>query len=109
MAGSLTAREKKELARLARRLREEFGATDVRIFGSAARGEMDAESDIDLLVVLPDASLDTKLRVSERCFKSSLAIDRLVSPLVMSVERAQDPILAASAFMRAIGMEALPV
>ncbi len=34
------------------RLAEEHGASNVRIFGSVARGEADSESDIDLLVTL---------------------------------------------------------
>lgn len=33
----------------------ERGASNVRIFGSLARGDEDAQSDIDLLVELPDA------------------------------------------------------
>jgi uncharacterized protein len=33
----------------------ERGAEDARIFGSLARGDEDAQSDIDLLVELPDA------------------------------------------------------
>ncbi|MGH3049656.1 MAG: nucleotidyltransferase family protein [Gaiellaceae bacterium] len=34
----------------------ERGASDVRVFGSLARGDEDAQSDIDLLVELPDAA-----------------------------------------------------
>lgn len=33
-------------------LAEQFGASNVRLFGSAARGDDDAESDVDLLVEL---------------------------------------------------------
>jgi predicted nucleotidyltransferase len=33
----------------------ERGARDVRVFGSLARGDEDVQSDIDLLVELPDA------------------------------------------------------
>lgn len=34
------------------RLADRYGAYDVRVFGSAARGDADAESDIDFLVRL---------------------------------------------------------
>ena len=34
------------------RLAERYGAYDVRVFGSAARGDIDAQSDIDFLVSL---------------------------------------------------------
>ena len=40
------------------RIAAEYGAYNVRVFGSVARGEADSESDIDLLVNMePDRSL----------------------------------------------------
>lgn len=36
------------------RLAEAYGASDVRVFGSVARGEADEKSDIDLLVKMKD-------------------------------------------------------
>ncbi len=40
------------------RLASQYGATDVRVFGSVARGESDEDSDIDLLVrMTPGRSL----------------------------------------------------
>lgn len=36
------------------RLAAAYGASDVRIFGSVARGESHAGSDVDLLVTFPD-------------------------------------------------------
>lgn len=45
-ASELLKRHRAEVLRLA----GEYGATDVRVFGSVARGEADEASDIDLLV-----------------------------------------------------------
>lgn len=42
----LLTRERDEILRIAAR----YGATNVRLFGSAARGETDADSDVDFLV-----------------------------------------------------------
>ncbi len=36
------------------RLAEQYGASDVRVFGSVARDEATSESDIDLLVSFPE-------------------------------------------------------
>jgi predicted nucleotidyltransferase len=50
----LTARHRSEILKLA----ERHGARNVRVFGSVARGEADAESDIDFLIDLePGRSL----------------------------------------------------
>jgi predicted nucleotidyltransferase len=45
-ASELLKRHRAEVLRLA----DEYGATDIRVFGSVARGEADESSDIDLLV-----------------------------------------------------------
>ncbi|MEN6645234.1 MAG: nucleotidyltransferase family protein [Armatimonadia bacterium] len=51
---ALLRRQKGRIERLARR----YGARNVHIFGSVARGEDDADSDVDLLVELePGRSL----------------------------------------------------
>ena len=39
-----------------RRIAAEHGATDVRVFGSASRGELGPDSDIDILVTLTPGS-----------------------------------------------------
>ncbi len=44
----LLARHRADVLRLA----EKYGASDIRVFGSVARGDADAASDIDLLVRL---------------------------------------------------------
>ncbi|MEW6111805.1 MAG: nucleotidyltransferase family protein [Thermodesulfobacteriota bacterium] len=53
-ARHLLKKKRSEILRIAQR----HGAHNVRVFGSVARGEADAESDIDLLVDMePDRSL----------------------------------------------------
>jgi predicted nucleotidyltransferase len=59
----LTQHEREVLAGVVRRLKTDFHAEQVILYGSAARGEMDSESDIDLLAVMADADWETKKKV----------------------------------------------
>ncbi len=45
------------LTKASARLRSEFGVKSLRVFGSVARGEARANSDVDLLVDMPPKAL----------------------------------------------------
>jgi predicted nucleotidyltransferase len=53
-------------------LAERYGAYNVRVFGSVARGEADADSDIDLLVNLPPGYTLLKLSGLVRALRELL-------------------------------------
>ncbi len=73
------------LAELAAALRARFGErlTVLRLFGSRARGEADAESDVDVAVVLDRADWRTKCDVIDVAADIGLAHDLLLSPTVL--------------------------
>ena len=54
MVGALSPQEEQVVQTFATRVRERFTeqVRDVRLFGSKARGDHDAESDIDVLVIV---------------------------------------------------------
>jgi excisionase family DNA binding protein len=56
------------LGEIVRRLREAYQPERVYLFGSAARGDASAESDYDLLVVVPDDASPERLR-SRRAYE----------------------------------------
>jgi predicted nucleotidyltransferase len=73
-----------KLAQIALRLKQDYGAQQVWVFGSCARGEADEGSDIDLLVISP---------TSERYFHRAASVKRLlrserggmaISPIVLT-------------------------
>ena len=45
--------ELQEIRSTLNKIAEQFGASDLRVFGSVARGEETADSDVDFLVELP--------------------------------------------------------
>jgi len=105
----LTERERTELKALAQRLRDEMGALEVRVFGSAVRGEMDDESDIDLFVVLPLGDREMRDRVTDLCFETSLEVDRLVAPFIATPAGLELPRMKGSPLMKALRKEGLPI
>lgn len=62
------------------------------LFGSHARGEAGIDSDVDLLVVLPDeiATLQTEDRVRDAIYDFSLKSDYIFSVMVVSESQAED-------------------
>lgn len=79
---------------------------DVRLYGSWARGEADADSDIDLLVVLDriDSRWAERRRMEDILWKHSLETDVVVSAFPVGVEELERP---SSPFLLRITSDAL--
>ena len=77
----LTQHEREVLAGVVRRLKTEFHVEQVVLYGSAARGEMDSESDVDLLVVLPNVDWNIEKRIGDIAFDAGLEINRVISTM----------------------------
>lgn len=75
----LSELEKQCISDLAAAFRERFGAEDVRVYGSAARGQMDPASDIDLFIVLPKLDWHIEKEIIRLCFDAELKCGRVFS------------------------------
>ena len=85
VAGLLRENELAAVNELKRVLAREFGLVKLVLYGSKARRDSDAESDIDVLIVL-DRPCDwqTEFRVYDLCFDIGLEHDVLVQPVIYS-------------------------
>ncbi len=92
----LNPEERDVLSRVAQTLRDRFGATEVLLYGSAARGQMDDESDIDLLIVLPKVDWKIQKEISAVCFDAGLQCDRVISTLCYTTEEMERSPLRSS-------------
>ena len=88
-SGSVSQRDRDAVRRLLAGVRQQSGQSEVTavIFGSKARGEAGAESDLDLLVILDRDDLAIKRGIFDLAFEVFLETDVLISPLVLSQER----------------------
>jgi hypothetical protein len=92
--GRRVSDRRKEIRRLAR----EAGAVDVRVFGSVARGDEHAGSDLDLLVDFPVRQLGL-LPLADLADRIS---DLLEIPVDIAAEDALAPEVAATALAEAV-------
>lgn len=91
----MTQSEQQILRQLADTLRGELGASEVLLHGSAARGQLEEGSDIDLLVVLPKLSWEIEKLVTDYCFRAELNCDRIISATCFTEnELTQSPLRA---------------
>jgi predicted nucleotidyltransferase len=92
----LNDEEREALSQVTRILRERFGATEILLYGSAARGQMNAESDINLLAVFP--RVDGKLRkeIIDAIFEIELEGGRVFSVDCFSEEEMEHSPLRSS-------------
>lgn len=68
-------------------LREQFGAEQIILFGSKARGDADRDSDIDLTIIIGTAvHWKDEKAIVETLFEIGQQYDVIFSPLVISAE-----------------------
>ena len=102
---TLTKNERSVLQNLVRNLKSDLAAKQVILFGSAVRDELDIESDIDLLVVLPFVDWEVEKRVGGLAFEAGLEIDRVISTLCFSEDDMQQSFRQTSPLLRNIRRE----
>ncbi len=68
------------VSKVVRRIAEALRPESIILFGSRARGEAGAESDVDLLIVYagPDSKRDVKLRIRRLFPRQGFSMDLLV-------------------------------
>ncbi len=84
---------------------------DVRLFGSEARGEATAESDIDVLVVVQPESGRAALedRAIDIAFDVNLEFGVYVSPRVITLGILNDPVWRETPFLKNVAGESVPL
>jgi predicted nucleotidyltransferase len=95
----LTRDESNILSHLASKLRRDFGAVEVLLYGSAVRGELTKDSDLDLLVVLPSLDAEIERRVIGSCIEAEQQCERIISPACFDEQELTQGPLRASPFV----------
>jgi len=97
--------ERDALSRVTQTLRDRFGAREVILYGSAVRGQLDEESDIDLLVVLPRIDWEIQKEIIGICFEAQLQCGRVFSATCYTTQELEDSPLRSSPLVLAARRE----
>ncbi len=82
----------------------------VIVFGSRARGEASEDSDLDVLVILPDAvDWETRLFISRCAWEAGFEEGILITPVVMSRQEAEESPERSSLLMEAVRREGIAI
>lgn len=69
------------ISELVKQLVDKFHAEKIILFGSAARGEMSSDSDLDILIIkkdVPTRGIDRQMEVDRLIKRNGIALDILV-------------------------------
>lgn len=92
----LQEKDQKAIQEAVALLRHSFPVTEIKLFGSKARGDDDTESDIDLLVLTSRAiSWRERYRMTETIYGIQLKYSVVISLLVVPQEKWDKGILSA--------------
>ncbi len=105
----LTSTEQRILKELVDTFRRQFGASEVLLYGSAARGDLEEGSDIDLLVVLPEVNWEIEKRLIDYCFEAELKCGRVISTVWFSRDELAHSPLRVSPLVLSARKEGIPL
>ncbi len=78
------------------------------LFGSQAGGDAARDSDLDVLVVVEEASPALENEVLDLAFRANLAYDVYISPRAIARQIFEDPVWGSTPFIRTLEAEGAP-
>jgi predicted nucleotidyltransferase len=105
----LTKQERAAVLEFAALLRKRFGSMvkEIILFGSKIKGNSDAESDIDILIVLTHLSWEIKKTISYLAAEENLKYNVLISTIRYDVCTWKNPVVMASPFAKSLREEGI--
>ena len=83
---NLTNREKKALKEIKNFINQTFKESKIFIYGSKAYGKHTQESDLDLLIIVPNLNWKVKKKIINKITEINWKYDTNISPVIVSKE-----------------------
>jgi len=111
LATALSRHETAALTEFAARIRAALGSTlrELRLFGSKARGDSGADSDLDVLIVVEGERVRAEDLAVDIAFDINVANDLYISPRVVTAESLADPVWRTTLFVQTVTQEGVPL
>ena len=109
MKPTLRENERQALAELKAALSQRFGPVDVRLYGSAARGQSAADSDLDVMVILEKRSPANEAAIDDIVFHINLGHACLISTVIYDRAEIEDGPMSESPLYKNVIREGVPL
>ena len=106
---NLTNNEERALKRLRDELYVKYPIIDLRLYGSKARGEGRQESDIDIMIELPDYDRAMVEEIDDIVYRINLEHDVFISVLVFGKDELEKGPMSESPIYKAIQKDGVPL
>ena len=105
----LKEHEKAALIEFKKILQENYRLLDFRIFGSKARGEDSPDSDIDVMIKLPEITHSIENEINQIIFDINLKNDCFISVVLFGEKELKEGPMDQSPLYRTIEREGIPL
>jgi uncharacterized protein len=105
----LTEREEKALKELRDALFAKYPILDMRLYGSKARGEGESDSDLDVMIELPDCEGPTVEEIDDIIYRINLEHDVFISALVFGRDELENGPMSEAPIYKVIQREGVPL
>jgi len=105
----LAENEERALKRLREELFARYPIIDFRLYGSKARGEGRPDSDLDVMIELPDYDRAMVAEIDDIVYRINLEHDVFISALVFGKDELEEGPMSESPIYKVIQREGVPL
>ena len=105
----LAENEEQALKRLREELFARYPVVDFRLYGSKARGEERPDSDMDVMIELPDYDRAIVEEIDDTVYRINLEYDVFISALVFGKDEVENGPMSESPIYKTIQREGVPL